>query len=269
MQTIILIIFLIPVMWLLAVRGRTGHEGMTALYNWAYAHRGLHGDGVPENSMAAFRKAKESGYGIEFDVHLLSDGDLAVIHDSKLKRTTGAEGKIEDLTAAQLTKYNLEGTDETIPLFSQVLELYNGEAPLIIELKASGNNIEALCRKACDMMAGYSGPYCMESFDPRCVRWLRKNRPDVIRGQLTENYFASATSIIPAVLKFILRHQLLNFLTLPDFVAYRFADRKTFSNFMVQKIWKLSGVTWTLKTPDEYEIAVKEGWIPIFENFRP
>lgn len=269
MITVIILFALIFLLWVLAVRGRTGHRGLCALRGWSYAHRGLHGNGIPENSMAAFRKAKECGYGIELDIHLLSDGSLAVMHDSKLKRTTGADGRIEDLTADQLAQYKLEGTDETIPLFSQVLELYNGEAPLIIELKAVGDNIDALCSKACQMMEGYTGPYCMESFDPRCIRWLRKNRPAIIRGQLTENYFVSKTSVLPAFLKFVLRHQLLNFLTLPDFVAYRFADRKTFSNTLVRKFWGVQGVTWTLQTSADYVIATKEGWIPIFENFAP
>lgn len=266
-MSIVLAILLL--LWVLAVRGRTGHEKLTELRGWAYAHRGLYGDGIPENSLAAFHKAKEAGYGIELDVHLLSDGALAVIHDSKLERTTGKKGRVEDLTADQLENYRLEKTDETIPLFSQVLELYNGEAPLIVELKSAGKNIDELCGKTCEMLDGYTGLYCMESFDPRCIRWLRKNRPDIIRGQLTENYFVSDTSTLPAILKFILRNQLLNFLTLPDFVAYRFSDRKTFSNTLVRKFWGVQGVTWTLKTQEEYDIATKEGWIPIFESFRP
>ena len=81
-----------------SVGGRTGHPGLKDLQGWNYAHRGLHSKDVPENSMAAFRASLERGYGIEFDLHLLKDGNLAVIHDSLLKRTTGQEGRIEDLT---------------------------------------------------------------------------------------------------------------------------------------------------------------------------
>ena len=121
--------------YVLSIKGRTGHPGLKKLQGWNYAHRGLHGEGVPENSMKAFRLAVEQGYGAELDVHLLADGNLAVIHDSKLIRTTGAEGRIEDLTADQLKDYHLEGTEETIPLFSDVLALFEGKAPLIIELR--------------------------------------------------------------------------------------------------------------------------------------
>lgn len=261
-------ILIILILFALAVRGRRGHEALGELRKWKYAHRGLHDDKLPENSMAAFKAALEHGYGIELDLHLLRDGNLAVMHDSALKRTTGADGIIEDLTTEDLPNYRLNGTAETIPTFQQVLDLYAGKAPLIIELKPVKGNHAALTAKAVQMMEGYQGLYCMESFDPRVVQWLRKNRPDICRGQLTENHFAAAAKLSP-VLKFVLTHQLLNFLTMPDFVAYKFADRKTISNWVVRKLWGIQGVTWTLKTMDEYKTAVKEGWIPIFEDFKP
>ena len=251
------------------LRCRAGHAGMKALQGHAYAHRGLHGKGLPENSMAAFRAALEHGYGIELDIHLMKDGNLAVIHDGSLKRTAGADVQITDLVAEDLAQYRLEGTEEKIPLFSQVLELYAGQKPLIIELKADGNNQKALVDAAVKAMEGYEGPWCMESFDPRCVYWLKKCYPDVIRGQLTENYFAS-NSKLPAPLKFILKHNLVNFLTVPDFVSYKYAHRKhTITNGICRKVWDAQGVTWTIQTQEEFDTAVKEGWLPIFEGFTP
>ena len=154
MKLIIAILSLL-LLYTLLIRGRRGHKDLQSLRGWAYAHRGLHGDGIPENSMAAFRAALEAGYGIELDVHLLKDGSLAVIHDYALVRTTGCDGKIEDLTADQLANYPLEGTEETIPNFRDVLALYAGKAPLIIELKAIDGNHAALCEAACKAMEGY------------------------------------------------------------------------------------------------------------------
>ncbi len=266
----ILIVLIIATLYVLSTMGRTGHPQLPELRRWAYAHRGLYGNGVPENSLTAFRLAKETGYGIELDVHLLRDGNLAVMHDSKLMRTTGCDGRLEDLTIYQLENYRLEQTQEHIPLFSQVLDLIRGEVPLIVELKAAqGVRIHELCSNVCKLLDKYDGLYCLESFDPRCIRWLRKNRPEILRGQLTENYFASKSSPLPWFLKFVLKHQMLNFLTLPDFIAYRYGDRQTISNVVCRRLWKLQGVSWTIKNREEYDTAVAENWIPIFEGFLP
>lgn len=254
-------------LYILSTQGRTGHPGLAGLRGWKYAHRGLHDDEKPENSMAAFRAALENGYGIELDVHLIKDGNLAVLHDTDLKRTTGRDGKVTELTTEELENYRLCGTDETIPTFRQVLELYAGKAPLIIELK-SDDNVEALVDTAVKAMEGYEGPYCMESFDPRCVHALKKKYPHIIRGQLTEDFFASGSKM-PAILKWAMKHQVMNFWTMPDFVAYKYRDRKTFSNTLVRKFWGLEGVSWTLQTKEQFDEAVSEGWIPIFENFKP
>lgn len=265
LELIILIILLL----IAATYCRGSAELLKPLQGWSYAHRGLHGECIPENSMAAFRAALENGYGIELDIHLLKDGNLAVIHDSLLNRTTGQPGHIEDLTTEQLKDYRLEGTEETIPEFMDVLTLFNGKAPLIVELKPESGNHAELCAAACRMMETYSGPYCMESFDPRCIAWLRRNRPDICRGQLSENYFKTKNDL-PDYLRFALTHNLLNFLTQPDFVAYKYAHRAdTPSNYLCRKLWKAQGVSWTLKTQQEYDTAVAEGWLPIFEGFRP
>lgn len=263
-----ILVFLIITAYILANRCRRDHPGLEKLRGWKYAHRGLHGNGRPENSMAAFRASLEKGYGIEFDLHLLKDGNLAVIHDSLLKRTTGKEGRIEDLTAEDLKHYPLEGTEETIPTFRELLELYDGKAPLIVELKPVDGNHAALCEAVCAMLEHYDGVYCVESFDPRCVRWLKENRPQIIRGQLSENFIKSDPRMSLG-LRFVLTHQLMNFLTVPDFVAYKFADRKAISPHVCRKLWKAQGVSWTLKTKEEFDTAVQEGWIPIFEGFEP
>ena len=269
MKYLIWTVLLLVILYLLALRGRTGHPGLKKLRGWNYAHRGLHSPGVPENSLAAFRAAVDKGYGAEFDLHLLRDGTLAVIHYSKLLRTTGLEGKVEDLTAEDLKHCFLEGTDQTIPTFDQVLEVFSGRTPMIIELKPDGNNCAALCEAACKAMEGYEGVWCMESFDPRCVLWLKKNRPDIIRGQLSENYLKKPQSKLPLILKFILAFHLENFLCSPDFVAYDFYTRNVLSNRLCRRLWGLEIVTWTVRTPEDHETALKEGWIPIFENYIP
>lgn len=265
---VLLIVLALAGGYLLAIRGRTGHAGLKELHRWSYAHRGLHSEGVPENSMAAFEAAKNAGYGVELDVHLLADGNLAVIHDSDLQRVTGKTGKIEELTTRQLRDHRLCGTEEIIPEFAHVLELFQGSAPLIVELKTAGNNYAQLTQAVCEMLEQYQGPYCLESFDPRCILWLKKNRPDLIRGQLTEDYFAKGRPTLPFIVRWIMTENLSHFITKPDFVAYRYADRHcTLSNFFCLK--QMSCVSWTVTSQEEYDQAVSEGWIPIFEGFLP
>jgi len=267
---ILFLVFLAVILLLLilALKGRRNAPGLELLRNWAYAHRGLHGAGIPENSMAAFQKALESGYGIELDVHLMKDGNLAVIHDSSLKRTAGADVRIEELTAEDLPNYRLEGTDEQIPLFKNVLSLFEGNAPMIVELKTA-DNYAILCQTVCDMLDQYSGVFCLESFDPRCIIWLRKHRPELIRGQLAENYLANPKNKLPYILKWALSWNLGNFLSRPDFIAYKFADSNHFTVALCRKLWHIHGVTWTLRSKEEYDTAVSKGWTPIFESFQP
>lgn len=263
------VLIIIAILYVLSLMGRRNHPGVGELKKWYYAHRGLHDEQKPENSMAAFRAALEHGFGIELDVHLLADGNLAVIHDSDLKRVTGRDGIVEDLTTEQLKEYHLQGSDQTIPLFSQVLELFGGKAPLIIELKSYKGNAKELTAKAVEMMEGYEGPWCMESFDPFCVRWLCKNRPDIIRGQLAENTATNRQMPYPWIVRYITSFYLENFLVRPDFIAYRYEHRKTLSNFLCRRLWGIHAVSWTLKTKEQYDTAVSEGWIPIFEGFLP
>ena len=268
MFVLIVLILVLMVLHVLCLRGRKGQPGMEVLRSWYYAHRGLHDAEKPENSMAAYKAALDKGYGIEFDVHLLKDGTLAVMHDSDQKRTTGQEGFIEDLTAEDLCKYHLGGTDQVIPAFQEVLDLFDGQAPLIIELKTRNGNADALTEAVCRVLKNYVGPYCVESFDPRCIRYLRRHYPQIIRGQLAEDAVKRDKSLSWPV-RFMCSYYLENFLTVPDFIAYRFEDRETASNAICRRVWGIQGVSWTIRTPEDFKTAVREGWIPIFENFDP
>ena len=108
---IIIIIVLLVLFWLylLCLRCRRGKMDQAYFRQWRYAHRGLHDreKGIPENSMAAFKRAAANGFGAELDVHLMKDGKLAVIHDASLLRTAGADVEIEDLTAEALERLEL------------------------------------------------------------------------------------------------------------------------------------------------------------------
>lgn len=265
---VFILILALAIIYLLLLRGRSGNPKLAALRDWSYAHRGLHGNTSPENSMSAFRKAVEAGYGIELDVHLMQDGELAVIHDSSLKRTAGVDVKIEELTVSDLPNYKLEGTTERIPLFTDVLKMVDGKVPLVVEIKTDGDNSKAVSEAVCSVLKDYGGVYCVESFDPRAIAYIRKRYPKLVRGQLAHNSL-NEESPFPWILRFLLTYNLMNFLTVPDFIAYRYKDRKTLSNFLCRKVWRTQGVSWTITDAEQWRTAIDEGWIPIFENFHP
>lgn len=255
------------VLYVLSIGGRSGHAGLNNLRGNVFAHRGLHNDTRPENSLSAFKAAKEKGYGVELDLHLLKDGTLAVFHDHTLIRMAGKDGTVEALTAEDLTQIHLNDTAETIPTFEEVLALFDGTVPLIVELKAAKNH-GALVDAAVRALRGYRGAYCIESFDPRCLWHLRRWHPEIIRGQLSQNFMKSDEKLSGAT-KFVLTHLLTNFLTRPDFVAYKFTDRKQWGVTLARKLWGVQGVVWTLTDNSQHETALAEDYLPIFEHYEP
>ena len=187
---------------------------------WNYAHRGLHtaDKSVPENSLAAFRRAAEKGYGVELDVQLSKDGQVMVFHDDDLFRMTGKEGKIWDFDTEELQTLRLLGTEEKIPLFTEVLEvLQEGPGPLIVEVKTGPRNDE-LCEKTYEILGQYPGVWCMESFNPFIVDWFRKNAPEVVRGQLITD--KASYKGYPGFLQTFLSKAGFSVLNQPHFIAF-------------------------------------------------
>ena len=253
----------------LILKGRAGHPLWRELKKYRYAHRGFHDKPlIPENSLPAFRRAVSRGWGAELDVHLLKDGTLAVFHDSDLKRCTGEDGTIEELDSEQLSKLRLEGTDEHIPLFGEVLELFEGKAPLIIELKTYRGNHRVLSEAVCARLDRYTGLYCIESFDPRAVADVRQLRPDIVRGQLTQDFIKDPEGL-PLYQRIVLSNLLLNVKARPDFIACRFEDRKMRANRRAVDRLGLQEVCWTIRSKKDLETVEAAGAIPIFEKFDP
>lgn len=203
---------------------KAGKEEKAPFLGRYYAHRGLHNtDGsAPENSLPAFRLAAERGYGIELDVHITADDRVIVFHDDDLLRMCGVDAKTEDLTYAQLRELTLAGTEHRIPLFSEVLEVYAGAGPMVLEFKTGPRKYE-LCEKTVELLQDYPGDVCIESFDPRIVGWFKRNAPKYVRGQLAQP--AEFYEGYPKVMGVALANCMLNFLGRPHFIAYKLGDK--------------------------------------------
>lgn len=259
-------------LWLLFLLPRRGQPGWDKLGSARYAHRGLHdlALGRPENSIAAFRAAVEGGFGAELDVHLMADGRLAVVHDSNLSRVCGKKAFIEDLTVGDLKDYPLEGTAETIPLLEDVLALFEGKTPLVVELKVERGNASALTDAAMAMLADWQGTYCVESFHPGALLRLKARYPTVIRGQLSQNFLlGSETGNLPWPARFVLTYLLTTVFTRPDFIAYNCLDRNNVSLRLMKKLYGVHEVAWTVRDSGTMEQLEAEGVPVIFEQFVP
>lgn len=235
-----------------------------------YAHRGLHDNhtDAPENSMAAFRKAVEAGYGIELDVQLSKDDVPVVFHDFTLKRICGAEGKVKDYTYEELLQFSLCGTDEKIPKFEDFLNMVDGRVPLIVEYKIAGGDTK-VCEVADKLLREYKGTYCIESFNPLGLVWYRKNRNEVMRGQLAANFIKSGENEHSKLLYFALHHLLFNFMTKPDFIAYNHSDYKDLSRVICRYLYRSLSVAWTIKTEENLQARRKDFDLFIFDSFIP
>lgn len=232
-----------------------------------YAHRGLHGGGVPENSLAAFDLACKAGYGIELDVHVTADGELVVFHDDTLSRMCGVDEKTESKTLAELRSLTLGGTQEHIPSFREVLDLVDGRAPIIVEIKGTSMKNMRVCELTAEMLDTYAGAYCIEAFNPIFVSWWKKNRKHVVRGQLSNRMKKEDSGQSPLV-NFLLTNLMLSFLARPDFVAYCAGNRKELS-FCFARLLGAYPVGWTIRTEEDVEVCKKDFKAIIFENVRP
>lgn len=258
-----LLLFLIYL--LVLARPKTGQKPKEELLT-PYAHRGLHGDGIPENSLAAFALACEKGYGIELDVQLSRDGEVMVFHDDTLIRVTGEEGKLCERSAAELQTLTLCGSDQTIPTLAQVLELVGGRVPLLVELKGENTNT-ALCPKVAALLREYKGTYCIESFNPLLVRGMKKELPDAFCGLLYTNVCRDKKK--RSVLNIALTWMALNILARPNFIAYNQVDRESVPVQLAVGFYRAPAFVWTVRTEEELEASRKHQETPIFENVRP
>ena len=259
-------------LWLWAVKPRRGQRQMNQFRKYRFAHRGLHNveRGVPENSILAFRYAIAGGFGAEVDVHLTRDKRLVAVHDSYLDRLCGAHVRVEEQTLPELRRLTLQGTEEKIPLLEEVLPLFEGCAPLLIELKVENGNWRELCAQTCRLLETYRGDYCIQSFDPRVLRWLKKNEPFILRGQLTENFIKPGEAPgYPFPARLAMTMLLSNVLTRPDFVACRFDDRGILPVRLCCGLWRGQEASWTLRNQGELETAEQAGALVIFEGFLP
>lgn len=240
---------------------------MENLLKTPIAHRGLHGNGIPENSLSAFQAAVKAGFAIETDVHFTKDGKVVIFHDNSLLRMTGDKRMIATCTFEELSGLRLKETDEGIPLLTDFLQLVSGRTPILLEIKNEPTaNTKEFLQAIAEEFDGYKGEYAVQSFQPLYVRGYKKLRPRIPCGILTEANPSPRDFAPPfAVLKRkIVSHMSLNFLVKPDFISFYFQEP-------TKKMQKFKGAkfAWTIRSEQDELLARRHADNIIFEKYLP
>ncbi|MBQ2898528.1 MAG: glycerophosphodiester phosphodiesterase [Oscillospiraceae bacterium] len=221
----------------------------------AYCHRGFHDEKLPENGLGAFKKAADCEMGVELDVQPTKDGKVVVFHDLNAKRVCGVDKLIREMTFEEVSELRLKGTEEKIPLFTEVLETLGG-VPVSCEIKTPGTEVNPeFLENVYQQSKDYEGLFNVISFNPYVLEWFRNNHPEVIRGQLsagTEHLGAKGFAA------FALANLLTNYKAKPDFISFRHTDKTL--GFLMNRFYGTRLCAWTVRSMDEVEKAAFEGF---------
>lgn len=237
---------------------------MNWLLDKPIAHRGLHcGSVIPENSLLAFQGAIDLQLPIELDVQLLADGNVVVFHDKTLDRMTQASGQISEKTIDDLDNIYLKESTQKIPLLSEVLDLIQGQVPLLIEVKNEGKvgNLEV---QLLEQLKTYSGDFAIQSFNPYVLAYYKQHIPHVLRGQLASQFKNIGLSWYN---KFLLSHLVYTGISDPHFIAYNIQDLPHCATTIARRFFKKPLIAWTIRSDADKEKAVKYADNIIFDPY--
>lgn len=233
-----------------------------------FAHRGLHGEGVCENSLGAFRDAARAGCGIELDVRLTKDDYLVVFHDDDLKRLCGRDGRVREMLWEEIQHISLPD-GQKIPLFSRVLDEVAGKVPLLVEIKSHRIGDTLVSAKTLEALEGYQGAFAVQSFDPFQLRYFRKHAGEIIRGQLARKCPRGMRFSLGKIMQIMAGNLVFHRISVPDYVAYQHTDTTKMCCRMMHKVFKAPLAVWTVRSGAEEEKVKSISNAIIFEAYLP
>lgn len=222
-----------------------------------YAHRGLHGKAILENSPAAFAAAIAKNHGIECDVQAAEDGTAFVFHDYDLERLTEQGGTLARMRPSDIDQVDLVGNHGKIPRLRSILDQVGGQVPVLIEIKSKELRVGPICLSVRRALEGYRGAAAVMSFNPLVSSWFRKNAAHIVQGLVITEEKAKGLKGRFA------RHRNL-WAAKPEFLAYDIRDLP--SSFAAsQRNRGLPLVTWTVRTSEQEKIASIHADEPVYE----
>ena len=230
------------------------------LFTKPIAHRGLWSNEIVENSLSAYEKALEHGYTIEIDLYSSTDGVIFSFHDDNLKRMTGESGFIYEKSASELSALRLNGTNEKIPTFEEVLTLVNGKVPLLIELKNQPD--KNYVDKVIERLKSYKGEFAIQSFNPKYIKRVKELAPEFCRGILATKTHGKH---LPFIQRFVVKNMSFNRPIKPDFISYSFEDLP----LKKRKTKDIPVIAWTITNTQDYQKIKPFAKNIIFEKFIP
>lgn len=259
----ILILFLLFIIY--SVLGTNKRAKALASLKGIYYHRGFYDNKeIAENSMKAFKKCINKGYGIELDVQLTNDKQVVVFHDDNLERMCNSSLIIKETTYEDLLKFNLLNTMDKIPLFEDVLKINNGKVPIYIEIKDFSMNFKDLVDMTVALMEKYPGNYYVCSFNVIAIIYLRKINPKILRGVISQSF---KNEKYPKLEGFVLQNMFLNFLAKPDIISYGYNE----INWAVRlnKLFKRTLAGWAIENQRKFDEYKNFYDIQVIELFEP
>jgi glycerophosphoryl diester phosphodiesterase len=236
------------------------------------AHRGLHdaSSGAIENTAFAFSAAIAAGYGIETDLQISADSEAMVHHDDALGRLTEGSGLLAEMSCAQIKAVRFKGSAGRILTLGELCDLVGGRTTLLLEIKSRFDGDTRLTNRTIDVLAKYTGPVALMSFDPTVVEFGRHTASTVPCGIVAERDYShpewhqlsSSQRRSMSWLSHAPRSR-------PQFVAYSVKDLPAMPPLVARMVFRLPLLTWTVRTEDDRKRAARWADQVIFEGWRP
>ena len=233
------------------------------------------GDGVIENSEAAFTAAMAKSYGIECDLRPAADGLPVVFHDETLDRLTESRGPISRLSEKDLARVTFKNAPARILTFAEFLDLAGGRVPLLVEIKSEWDPPDPqFLKQIAERATDYRGPIALMSFDPVVMAAFAKLAPGIARGIVSGMYRSSdpegwwGGKLTPERQE-RLSHLLESRDAAPHFYAYHVKALPTPVTRFVREVLGLPLFTWTVRSAEDRAIAARWADAPIFEGAAP
>lgn len=219
---------------------------------FAYAHRGLWGGAVPENSIAAFEAAARAGVGCELDVRRTADDQLVVFHDATLQRLCNRPERVDALTLNELGATRLpDGSN--IPTLADALAAMAG-LPTLVEVKIDGED-RRIVAPVIATLRDSDAQFSVMSFDEPTVAQLRAGLPETPVGQLLAPDDKAAAIAVAERAEALGCNYLGPHISVLNAVSRRFEH--------------LPRTVWTIRNLGDLAAVRAEYAAPIFEGFSP